>query len=87
MLLYIPGPPIVSFTWRHWGKWTGKYLDTEPTGEEFEMFGSCVVRVNDKLKIESIEVYYDPHPIMAKLTGFEKTGKCPFILEKNKQKT
>lgn len=76
------GPPVVSFTWRHWGTWEGKYKDVEPTGEEFELFGSCVVRVDDKLKIQSIEVYYDPNPMMAKLTGFDKTGVCPFTKAK-----
>ena len=72
------GPPLVSFTWRHWGTWEGKYKDLEPTGEQFEMFGSCVVQLNDNMKIQTVEVYYDPNPMMAKLTGFEKTGVCPF---------
>lgn len=72
------GPPLVSFTWRHWGTWEGKYKDVEPTGEQFEMFGSCVVQLNDKMKIQTVEVYYDPNPMMAKLTGFKKTGACPF---------
>ena len=78
----VSGPPNVSFTWRHWGNWEGKYLDQEPTGEEIELFGHCIVRVNDDLKVLSIEVFYDPNPMMAKLTGFDKTGVCPFAVKK-----
>lgn len=68
------GPPKVSFTWRHWGKWEGKYKDSDPTGEDLELTGSCVAVVNGDLKIVSIEVFYDPNPMIAKLM---KVKKCP----------
>ncbi|XP_060572428.1 uncharacterized protein LOC132730494 [Ruditapes philippinarum] len=72
------GPPTVTFTWRHWGEFVGRYKDVEPTGETLEMYGSCVVRVNESLKIESIEVFYDPNIMLKKLTNTGDKAKCPF---------
>ncbi|XP_033760563.1 pathogen-related protein-like [Pecten maximus] len=71
------GPPKVSFTWRHWGKWEGKYKDCEPTGENLELTGSCVAAVNENLQIVSIEVFYDPNPMIAKLMNFKLDKNCP----------
>ncbi|XP_060082103.1 uncharacterized protein LOC132561396 [Ylistrum balloti] len=71
------GPPKVSFTWRHWGKWEANYKDSKPTGETLELTGSCVAVVNENLKIVSIEVFYDPNPMMAKLLNFKLGSKCP----------
>ena len=47
------------------------------------MFGSCIAKVDDNLKITSVDIYYDPTPLLAILTGFNKTGVCPFIAEKH----
>ncbi|CAG2212485.1 unnamed protein product [Mytilus edulis] len=74
----LSGPPIVSFTWRHWTKWTGPYKDQKPTGENIEMVGSCVAEVTSDMKIKYIQVFFDPNPVMAKLTGY----KCPLSLIK-----
>ncbi|KAK3087874.1 hypothetical protein FSP39_011812 [Pinctada imbricata] len=70
LLELMSGPPRASFTWRHWAKWTGDFNGVKGTGETLEMIGSCVVEVDSKLKIKSIDVYYDPNIVMAKLTGF-----------------
>lgn len=74
LLELLSGPPTVSFTWRHWANWTGPYKDKQPTGELMEMFGVAIVKVNDDLKVLNLDIYYDPHPFMAKFYG----GKCPF---------
>lgn len=74
----LSGPPVVSFKWRHWGTWAGSFKDNSPTGEIIEIFGACIARVDENLKILSVEVFYDPNPMMAKLIGFEKTRICPF---------
>ncbi|KAL4218190.1 hypothetical protein ACF0H5_022926 [Mactra antiquata] len=75
VLQVFSGPPVVSFTWRHWGTFEGDYKGTKATGETIEMFGSCVARVTEDLKIQSIDVYYDPNGTLMKLT---KGSKCPF---------
>lgn len=71
------GPPLVSFTWRHWGTFEGDYKGTKPTGETIEMYGNCVVKVNDDMKIQSIDVYYDPNPFLMKLTNWKSGAGCP----------
>lgn len=68
------GPPTVSFTWRHWGKFSGPYTGPNgekyaPTGETIEMFGNCVARVTNDLVIESLELYFDREDFIAKLVA------------------
>ena len=77
-LFSISGPPVVTFKFRHWGTWEGKFKDNAPTGEVLEIFGTGIARVDDNLKIMSVEIFSDPYPMMEKLTGFDKTGVCPF---------
>ena len=73
-ILFYTGPPKVSFTWRHWTTWSGPYREQKPTGENIEMFGSCISEVTSDLKIKNIQIFFDPTPMMFKLTG----AKCPF---------
>ena len=67
----------MTFTWRHWGLWTGDYADIAPTGEVIESFGAAIATVTDDLKIQKIEVYYDPNPFLLQFKKYSK-GKCPF---------
>lgn len=77
----ILAPPEIAFTWRHWGDWEGEYKGNQATGERIEMFGSCVVKVSENLKIQSIDVYFDPNPMLVTLTNFAKSGgKCPLSI-------
>ncbi|CAH1777818.1 unnamed protein product [Owenia fusiformis] len=80
LLELFSGPPNLVFTWRHWTNWTGKLGNREPTNEPIEMTGMAKVVVNDDVKIESIEVFYDPNPMMAKLLGLEEHGNKDFPL-------
>jgi hypothetical protein len=54
------GPPNVSFTWRHWGYFEGPYKEHQPTGKLVEIFGHTIARVNDKLQIEELSLFFDP---------------------------
>ncbi len=56
-------------------------MDNLPTGELIEMFGIAVAVVNKDLKIEDLSVYYDPNPVLTKLTG----KRCP-VANKTRQK-
>ncbi|XP_068762551.1 uncharacterized protein [Montipora capricornis] len=71
LLEVFSGPPRVAFSWRHWANWTGPYKDKAPTGERLEMYGMAVAEVDEKLKIKSIECYFDPNQILMKLEGKE----------------
>merc|ERR1711908_206519 len=45
------GPPVVAFTWRHWGHFTGSYKNNQGKGELLELFGFGTAEVNDKLQL------------------------------------
>ena len=53
-------PPSVLFTWRHWGVLSGKFKGNQGHGEQLEMYGIAKCLVNENLKIQTIEVFYDP---------------------------
>lgn len=75
----------MSFTWRHWAHWTGPYRDNMPTGELMELIGSAVVEVDENLKIVDLQVFFDPHPMLARLMMKKDAtqsnngpSRCPF---------
>lgn len=70
------GPPVMAFKWRHWGRMTGKLvcpigpdskLEAEATNQEVEIWGVSVVHLDSDFKINRLEVFYDPHELMASL--------------------
>lgn len=63
------GPPAITFTWRHWGRFDGPYRGQEPTGELIEMFGMTLARVSAELKLEEVEHFYDQTQMLATLAG------------------
>ncbi|MEA5568733.1 SnoaL-like polyketide cyclase [Anabaena sp. UHCC 0399] len=69
----LSGPPTVTFKWRHWGEFSGPYKEHAPTGDTVEVVGVSIARVNDDLKIETLEHFFDNSSFLNKLT----TG-CPF---------
>lgn len=87
------GPPEVSFRWRHFGTFSGKFTDDsgevhEGNGKMINVYGACIAKVNADLKIEGLKVYYDPNTmIMPLLTNKQpkaaeasaSTGACPFL--------
>lgn len=74
------GPPMVTFKWRHWGRFTGKYKNHKPSGETVAIVGMSVARVTDDLKIISVEHYFDNSEFFAQLTsgnGKKAKAKAP----------
>jgi len=94
VLKVMSGPPHVHFTWRHWGHLQGSFQENQGHGEMVEMYGLARVTVTEQLKIQRIEVYYDPETFIKVMEGVYKPssidhGKallgdisCPFV-EKN----
>lgn len=74
----LTGPPNVTFKWRHWGDFEGEYAGHLPTNKRIEMYGMALARVNDKLQIEELEIYYDPTGFLADLAAGGPKGGCPF---------
>ena len=75
------GPPHVTFTWRHFGLMNDKFVstgllghqyNTEPTNKMVELFGMCKATVTDDLKIQDLQVFYDPSQLFIQLVA-----KCP----------
>lgn len=54
------GPPEIAFKFRHWGYMEGPYRGHAPTGDMVELTGVAVLKVDDKLRAEDVEIYYDP---------------------------
>jgi len=91
VLKVLSGPPCVMFTWRHWGHLDGQFQDNVGHGELLEMFGVARVTVNEDLKIQKIEVYYDPETFIKACEGKMKPTElkggrailgdieCPFV--------
>jgi hypothetical protein len=69
VLQVFSGPPKVAFSWRHWAKFTGEYRGRKGTNEIIEMYGLAVVVVNQKLKIQNIEIFYKPEEFLEVLEG------------------
>lgn len=65
----VSGPPNVVFKWRHWGTFQGEYKGHHPTGESIEVVGLSIAKVNDDLKIETVEHFFDTHKFLSKLTN------------------
>jgi len=76
------GPPNVTFKWRHFGVMTdsfscpglsGLVYRAEATNKMVELYGMCVAKVTDDLKIQDLQVFYDPSQLFTQLTEI-----CPF---------
>ncbi|KAM0938321.1 putative NTF2-like domain superfamily protein [Dioscorea sansibarensis] len=61
------GPPVIVFKFRHWGYMEGPFKGFAPTGELVEFFGVAILKVDESLRAEELEIYYDPAELLAGL--------------------
>ncbi|KAK5110878.1 hypothetical protein LTR85_000716 [Meristemomyces frigidus] len=63
------GPPQVAFKWRHWGVMENDYVGFNDKGEKvvakahggpIEIFGVTVARVDDKVRLQDVDTWFDP---------------------------
>ncbi|KAE9373213.1 hypothetical protein N431DRAFT_503936 [Stipitochalara longipes BDJ] len=63
------GPPVVAFKWRHWGVMKSDYVGINDKGEKvtakahgglIEIHGISVAKVDDKLRLQNVETWFDP---------------------------
>ncbi|KAL5997808.1 hypothetical protein ACLOJK_008740 [Asimina triloba] len=54
------GPPVIVFKYRRWGFMEGPFKGHDPTGEKVEFSGLAVLKVDESLRAEEVEIYYDP---------------------------
>ncbi|CAF1514856.1 unnamed protein product, partial [Didymodactylos carnosus] len=71
------GPPIVSFKWNHFRPITdyiscrglsGLIYKAYPTNKMVNIFGMCIARVIEDLRIQDLQVFFDPNQLFTKLT-------------------
>eukprot|EP00931_Biecheleriopsis_adriatica_P110786 TRINITY_DN85101_c0_g1_i1.p1 TRINITY_DN85101_c0_g1~~TRINITY_DN85101_c0_g1_i1.p1 ORF type:complete len:253 (+),score=48.87 TRINITY_DN85101_c0_g1_i1:67-825(+) len=67
------GPPAVLFKWRQFGKYLGTFTDKhgqkyKGNGKMLELVGTCLLRVNEDLQIEALDLYYNPDHMTRSLT-------------------
>jgi len=68
----LAGPPTVTFKWRHFGEFTGTFVDKDGTqhkgdGELINVIGLCIAKVTDSLQITHLDVYYNPDDLIKPL--------------------
>ncbi|XP_075498132.1 pathogen-related protein [Primulina tabacum] len=61
------GPPVITFKFRHWGYFEGPFKGHSPTGELVQFFGVGILKVDESLRAEDVEIYYDPAELFAGL--------------------
>lgn len=88
VLAVFAGPPKITFSWRHWGDFTGMYKGREGDGKRYEMYGFGTLTVTEDLKLKQIEIWYKPDEWLQALEDgtpeLTRNGKsligneCPF---------
>jgi len=68
----LSGPPTVTFKWRHFGKFSGSFTDKRGAihkgdGAILDLHGMCIAKVSADLKIESLDIYYNPEDLITPL--------------------
>ena len=63
------GPPTVHFTWRHFGRFTGKYKSHQGNGELVEFYGYGIAVVNEKLQLCDTQIFCDVNTFLEVMEG------------------
>lgn len=53
------GPPRIAFKFRHWGYMEGPFKEHAPHGQRIEFFGVCIFHVDEEMKVEKAEYFYE----------------------------
>ncbi|XP_057766416.1 pathogen-related protein [Salvia miltiorrhiza] len=78
------GPPLIAFKFRHWGYFEGPFKGHAPTGEMLQFYGIGILKVDDSLRAEDVEIYYDPAELFGgllkqpSLSISDQPQSCPF---------
>lgn len=70
----LSGPPTVTFKWRHFGEFTGEFVDKDGithkgTGELVSFIGICIATVTEALQITGLDIYYNPQDLITPLVA------------------
>ncbi|KAK1300818.1 hypothetical protein QJS10_CPB13g00863 [Acorus calamus] len=53
------GPPEIVYKFRHWGYMEGPFKGHPPSGDLVEMIGLAIFTVDEAMRIEKVEFFYD----------------------------
>ncbi|CAO2174200.1 unnamed protein product [Urochloa humidicola] len=53
------GPPKIAFKFRHWGYMEGPFKGHPPHGQRIDFFGVCIFHVDEEMKVEKSEYFYE----------------------------
>ncbi|XP_048551694.1 pathogen-related protein-like [Triticum urartu] len=68
------GPPRVAFKFRHWGYMEGPFKGHPPHGQRVEFFGVCVFHVDEEMKVEKAEYFYERGNFLASFLSAPATA-------------
>lgn len=90
--VYSAVAPKIAYKFRHWSFMEGPFQGHAPTGELVEIFGIGIFTVDESMRVEKVEFFYDGGELIAQLLkgplidGFDacKDGSdsgtsCPFL--------
>lgn len=75
VLKVFSGPPLVTFSWRHWANFTGTYKGNKGKGEIVNMYGFATATVSPDLKLETVQLYFDATEFLEVMEG-KKPASC-----------
>ncbi|WCJ32286.1 pathogenesis-related family protein [Euphorbia peplus] len=87
LLQVYSGPPNIAFRFRHWGFFEGPFKSHAPTSQKIQFFGMGLLKVDDKLRAEEVQVYYDAGelfagllkgPLISSSSSTSTHATCPF---------
>ncbi|CAN1234874.1 Pathogen-related protein, partial [Linum perenne] len=82
------GPPSIVYKFRHWGYMEGPFKGYLPTGELVELFGIGIFQVDEEMKVEKVEFFFDRGELLGGLMKGDKVShggdasaapSCPFL--------
>ncbi|KAK5131716.1 hypothetical protein LTR08_000604 [Meristemomyces frigidus] len=80
------GPPQVAFKWRHWGVMKNDYVGFNDKGEKIvakahggpiEIYGVTVARVDDKVRLQDVDTWFDPLDMFRQIAPHGIVNKTP----------
>ncbi|XP_010244013.1 PREDICTED: pathogen-related protein-like [Nelumbo nucifera] len=85
------GPPVIAYKFRHWAFMEGPFKGHAPTGEMAQFHGIGIFHVDEMMRVEKVEFFYDPNELLASLvksplsndseasTNSSSSAGCPFF--------
>lgn len=60
-------PPRVTFSWRHWGTYSGHFKQYQGNGQVLQLNGFAIVDLNEDMRISNFQIFYKIEDFMQSL--------------------